>query len=553
MTLERLKPGRAGPAGRHPLWLVLWASVWMATAGNVALWRELMQLGLLQGARGVLFGLAVGVLLTALVSVVATLFAWRGTLKPVLTLLLLASAVTTHFMFTYRIVLDTSMVTNVLQTHPGEAVDLLNLRLAGTVLLLGVLPALWLWRTPVRPVAVARRVLHNLGAVLLCFAVAAAAVLAAFQPLASALRNHHHVRYLANPLNLVNAFGQLAARPLQRDESVLLPVAEDARLGPSYAAQARPPLIVLVLGETGRAGNFALNGYARPTTPALALENVASFRNAWSCGTSTAASLPCMFSHLGRDAFESRRFNHQNLLDVLQRAGLAVLWLDNQAGCKGVCERIPAQSTQALAGDALCADGECLDEVLLRGLDERIAGLPAERRARGVVLVLHTMGSHGPAYYKRSPPAFKRFQPECASTLLTDCPTEQIVNAYDNSIVYTDHVLASTIRWLKAQAAGFDAAMVYLADHGESLGENNLYLHGLPYAVAPDVQKRIPWITWLSASFERRSGATVACLKERADVRFSHDHLFHSILGLADLRTAVYRRELDVHAGCGAG
>jgi lipid A ethanolaminephosphotransferase len=537
-------------SARHPLWLVGAGTLWMATLGNVALWRELWQLGALNGLHGAAFGLAVGGLLWALLALVATLLAWRGTLRPALTLLLLASAVTTHFMLTYRIVLDSTMLTNVLQTHPAEARDLLNLRLLLTVLLLGVLPSIWLWRTPIRPVRWTRRVLQNLGLAFAAILVAASAVLAAYQPLSATLRNHHHVRHLANPLNLVNAVGQLAARPLQMDGSVLLPVGLDVRPGPGYATQVRPPLIVLVLGETGRAGNFALNGYARPTTPQLALENVASFRNAWACGTSTAASLPCMFSDLGRAGFESRRANRENFLDVLQRAGLAVLWLDNQSGCKGVCDRVPHQATQAVAGNPLCSDGECLDEMLLLGLEQRIAGLDAERRARGVVVVLHTMGSHGPAYYKRSPPASKRFLPECTSNQLTDCPNEQIVNAYDNSIVYTDHVLAATIRWLKERASAFDTAMVYLSDHGESLGENNLYLHGLPYAVAPDVQKRVPWITWLSPAFVLRRGVTVGCLQSRAELPISHDHLFHSMIGLADLQTGAYRRELDVYAGC---
>jgi lipid A ethanolaminephosphotransferase len=550
MGVAAVAAERGNRAARHPLWLLGWACLWLASAGNIALWRELTQLNLLQGARGVAFGLAVGVLLFALLVIVSGLLAWRGTLKPMLTLMLIASALATHFMFTYRVVLDTSMVTNVLQTHTSEALELLSARLVGTVLVLGILPSVWIWRTPVRRLPWTRRALHNLGVICGGIVVAAAVVLVSFQPLSSAMRNHRHVRYLANPLNLVNALGQLAAQPLRRDESILLPLAEDAQLGPTYVAQARAPLLVLVLGETGRTGNFALNGYARETTPELAAENVASFRNAWACGTSTAASLPCMFSHLGRDAFEGRSVNHEGLLDVLQRAGLAVLWVDNQSGCKGVCDRIPTQATRATAGDALCTDGECFDEVLLRGLDERISALPAERRARGVVVVLHTMGSHGPAYYKRAPAQYKPFLPECTSTLLTDCTNEQLVNAYDNSIRYTDHVLASTIRWLKAHEEGSDAAMVYLSDHGESLGENNLYLHGLPYTVAPDVQKRVPWITWLSPSFERRSGVTVRCLHQLADTRLTHDHLFHSMLGLADVRTDVYRRDRDVHAAC---
>ena len=187
---------------------------------------------------------------------------------------------------------------------------------------------------------------------------------------------------------------------------------------------------------------------------------------------------------------------------------------------------------------------------MLEGLDQRIAALPAERRARGLVVVLHQMGSHGPAYHLRSPAAFKRFGPECADNDLQACSRSALVDAYDNSIAYTDHFLSSTINWLKKNQAAYDPAMVYVADHGESLGENKLYLHGMPYMIAPDVQKQVPWITWTSAGFAQRTAVTTACLRERADRPVSHDNYFHSVLGLLGIQTRVYQRALDVYAPC---
>jgi lipid A ethanolaminephosphotransferase len=259
-----------------------------------------------------------------------------------------------------------------------------------------------------------------------------------------------------------------------------------------------------------------------------------------------------MFSNLGREGFDARERDSENLVDVLQHAGLAVLWLDNQpGGCKGVCDRVPTVNTSESQDPQFCATGECIDGVLLQGLDARLAALPAEQRERGVVLVMHQNGSHGPAYALRSPPAYKRFQPECTSSHLPDCSVEAVRNAYDNSIAYTDHVLAATIAWLKAQS-GYDSALLYVADHGESLGEGNLYLHGLPYAIAPDVQKHVPWIQWLSPGFEQRTGITTACLRGRADNRISHDNLFHTVLGLLQVSTQAYRRDLDAYAGCAA-
>jgi lipid A ethanolaminephosphotransferase len=537
----------------HPFLLIAAASLWMAGPGNVALWRELAGLHLLDGARGLVFGLAGAALIFALLCALLALFAWRALLKPVIVLLLLTASIGVHFMRTYHVVLDTTMVTNVLQTHPAEVRDLIGWRLVATVAGLGVLPSWCVWRLPLRPVAWPHRVAQNLALLAGALALAVLVLLASFQGMSSAMRNHRHLRHLANPLNIVQALAQIAAQPLRRDASVVRPIGEDARLGTSYTMQARSPLVVLVIGETGRSGNFGLNGYARATTPELAQLNVVSLRNAWSCGTSTAASLPCMFSHLGREAYERRSGNHEDLLDVLARAGLAVLWLDNQGGCKGVCARIPSASTASLRDADLCGAGDCLDEIMLRGLDARIAALPAERRARGTVVVLHQIGSHGPAYARRSPPASKRFLPECASNMLQDCSHEQLVNAYDNTIVYTDHFLAETIRWLESHASTAQTAMVYVADHGESLGENNLYLHGLPYAIAPDVQKRVPWIQWLSPAFERRRGVSADCLRQRIDAPVSHDNFFHSVLGLLDIDTGVYRRELDVYAPCAGG
>jgi lipid A ethanolaminephosphotransferase len=257
-----------------------------------------------------------------------------------------------------------------------------------------------------------------------------------------------------------------------------------------------------------------------------------------------------MFSPMNREEFDARRGEQETLMDVLQHAGLAVLWLDNQAGCKGVCDRVPNQRTDPTANPALCRDGECLDDAMLSGLDQRIAALPADRRARGVVLVLHQMGSHGPAYFRRSDPARKRFQPECRTPNLQDCAPGTLVNAYDNSIAETDHFLAGTIRWLQSQSDRYDPALLYVSDHGESLGERNLYLHGLPWALAPDVQKHIAWISWLSPAYQRRTSVSAACLRQRQDERIGHEHLFHSMLGLLDVQTVAYRPERDFYRAC---
>jgi len=264
-----------------------------------------------------------------------------------------------------------------------------------------------------------------------------------------------------------------------------------------------------------------------------------------------------MFSPLGREAFVSRSEDYENLLDVAQAAGLAVLWLDNQSGGKGVCDRVHhAQAIEGLNAEqrkALCDGGECSDEAMLVGLDARIAALPEAQRARGVLLVLHQMGSHGPAYYKRSRPEQKKFGPECRTEVLSDCDQQALLDAYDNSIVATDAFLARTVDWLQTRSAHDDTGLFYVSDHGESLGEYGLFLHGMPYAIAPDVQKHVPMVTWFSKPLRQRLGLSEACLRKELDAPLTHDNLYATVLSALDVRSPSYRRALDALASCRSG
>jgi len=359
------------------------------------------------------------------------------------------------------------------------------------------LPALVLWRIRLQPMAFLSQLWRNVLLLLGVAAVAALAILVMNRDLAPLMRNNPGLRYLTNPLAPIYSGVTAISRQLFKHQRKLIPASAGAALGPSYAAQTRPPLLILVVGETARADHFSLNGYARDTTPELAQRQVLSWHKVQSCGTSTLASVPCMFSPLGKAAFESARDDYENLTDVLQAAGLGVFWLDNQpGGCKGVCDRIPHASAFVGLDEArqraLCEGDECLDDVMLDQLDARLASLSPERRARGVVLLMHQMGSHGPAYYKRSSPETKRFLPECRDNALAQCSHDELINAFDNSIAYTDRFLGKTIDWLKSKSQQYAPAMLYVSDHGESLGEFGLFLHGVPYSIAPEVQKHVP-------------------------------------------------------------
>lgn len=549
MTSKRPRSQSFKSNAWHPAWVALLGSLWIATAANYALWQQVHQLPEVKGVRGLGFAIGFGVIIIAALTTLLSLLNWGKFLKPVLTVFFLSAASGAYFMMSYGIVIDSTMITNVIQTDTHEALDLFNWRMLVSFAILGVLPSWVLWKTPIKTLRWGQQLIGNALLFVVSLAVLVASLLSIFQDFSSVMRNHTQLRYLINPLNSYYAIGLVAAKPFQRDNKTLLPVGQDAKLAILKPAE-KPPLLLLVLGETARMGNFGINGYERNTTPELAKENIVSLRGVMSCGTSTATSVPCMFSHLGKEAFESRKNNYESLIDILHHAGLAVLWIDNQAGCKGVCERVPQALTKELKHPSLCRGGECFDEIMLHQLDERIQALPAERRAKGVVVVMHQMGSHGPAYYKRVPENFKKFQPECKSNALQECSREQVVNSFDNTILYTDHFLAQAIQWLKKSESQSATAMLYVSDHGESLGENNLYLHGLPYRVAPDVQKRVPWITWWSPTFEKQTGLQRACLKNKTETPLTHDNYFHSVLGLLSVSTEVYQAKLDVHADC---
>jgi lipid A ethanolaminephosphotransferase len=534
--------------------VVLVLVVWLALSANWALW---LRLGAVDGYNGAAWLLRVKFVLLILPALTLGLgfTAWPRGMKPVWGVLLVVAAAAQHFMLAYGAVVDTGMVRNVLQTHVSESADLWHPMLL-VHLLVVVLPLAWLWQVPVRRLGPWRALGRT---VVMCVAAAAVLVLGVFamyRDLAPVVRNNMALRFMLNPVSPVLSVADVVLKPLLRRPRPFVEIAHGATLGPAMVANTgtqRPPLLVLVVGETARADHFALNGYARDTTPELAGRGALSWTQVRSCGTSTLESVPCMFSHLGRTDFVKRGAEYENLLDVLQEAGLAVLWLDNQAGCKGVCARVPSASTDDMhataAGKALCTGDECLDLLMLEGLDERIAQLDDARRARGVVLVMHQMGSHGPAYHRRSAPERKRFQPECRTHALADCAQEHLVNVYDNSILETDHFLARTVDWIRARAGRYDGAMLYVSDHGESLGEMGLYLHGMPYAVAPDVQKHVPMVAVLDKLGQRRH-VDGECLKAARHEPLSHDHLYHTVIGLLDVLTPTYQPALDAFARC---
>ena len=520
--------------------LIALVAVFLVASGNLSFFgKVLTAYPLATGNALALASLAAMLVGSTLLLLALTCFG--RTTKPVLIGILLLASLAAHFMDSYGVVINDDMLQNAAQTNLAEAGDLLNFRLLGYFVMLGVLPAIAIARLPlrwrgIRVEAIARGKL--LAAVVLLMV---GTVLAFGGFYASFLREHKSLRSYANPGYFIYSAikystGSLAVKSRQ----VLTSIGADAQIP---ASDVERELFILVIGETARADRFSLNGYIRDTNPQLRQANAISFSNFRACGTSTATSVPCMFSLLGMDKFDTKKGAAQeNLLDVLTHAGVNVLWLDNNSDSKDVALRVPYQSYKSPEVNPVC-DPECRDVGMLSALQKHIDAQP-----RGdIFIVLHQMGNHGPAYFKRYPPEFEKFKPACQSADLSLCSREEIGNAYDNAILYTDFFLGKVIELLKMNDNKFETALLYVSDHGESLGENGVYLHGLPPAIAPDAQLHVPAILWLGSGFK---DVDFSALRRKSGTRFTHDNIAHTVLGAMEIGTSVYRPELDMLDGC---
>jgi len=521
--------------------LILTISLFFAAACNGLFWRNAMT----WSSGGIGLTLSLLVVLVAVHGLLLGLLVWRWNAKPLLTVLLLSTALTTYYMGRYNVYIDADMVRNVLATDSKESRELITPSMLLPLLVYGVLPTVLLWRVRLRRRSIGRGLLVRTGFLVGVGMAGVIAALLSFQDLSALMRNHKEIRYLATPINTVAALRANLKSATPGRKAPKLPIGQDATATPR-APQSRPRLLLVVLGETMRAQNFGLNGYARQTTPELAqVEGLINFPDMHSCGTSTEVSVPCMFSPWGRHDYDEKQIrSHQSLLHVLDRAGIGVLWRDNQSGCKGVCEGLPIDQLDDANVPGLCADGRCMDEILLRDLAAQVRARPGDR-----VVVLHQLGNHGPSYYERYPATFARYNPACQNADLGKCSRAEIVNAYDNAVLYTDHFLDRAIGSLRAMT-DYDTAMIYVSDHGESLGEKGLYLHGVPYAIAPQEQTHIPMVMWFSPQFARDRGLDLQCVRKRAAARADHDNLFPSVLGLMQVRTSVYDASRDLFADC---
>ncbi len=472
-------------------------------------------------------------------------FGFPWIVKPFLAVMVILSAVTSFYMDKLGVIIDRDMIQNVMVTTVTESKHLITFGFVSYVLVFGVLPALLIMSVKIKPQSWAKTACIPVFTFVISLILTAGLLMSDFKTYASVLRERKDFMSSFQPGAPLVGGIRYARMMLQTKDVTFTAIGEDAVKGASYAGQDQPVLTILIAGETARAQNFSLNGYDVDTNPASAKLPVVSFANVQSCGTATAVSLPCMFSKYDRDGYSYEKgISHENVLDVLSHAGMAVEWWDNNTGDKDLAKRVPSRSFTQTENPEFCPTGECLDGIFMDALKEYAKGITQD-----TVLVLHQIGSHGPTYYLRYPEEFERFTPACRTAEFKKCTPQEITNAYDNTIAYTDQILADTIGFLDEQA-GLTTALLYVSDHGESLGEAGLYLHGSPYFMAPEFQIKVPMILWMSDKFQARFALDQECLTNSRTNALSHDNLFHSLLGMLDIRTREYDPALDFFAPC---
>jgi lipid A ethanolaminephosphotransferase len=489
-----------------PWRLALLASAFIVAVNNSQLFRTLFGLLDLTEPAELGFLLCLVLLMVAILNAFILAFGIGPLLKGVIAVFLISSAAMGYFVNELGVVVDQGMLTNIADTvrerNFDEARELASTPFMFHILWFGILPSVVLLFIHLRP--------------------------------------RHSMLELRDRAIVIAASAILVISVDLQEDLVFVAVGSDAK---QQKAGPKRTVGIMVVGETARADRFSLNGYSRATNPELSMEEGVLFLDADACGTSTAYSVPCMFYLDGRDSYDPvMAAARSNVLDVLTTAGVKTVWIDNNSTCKHVCDRIENENLRIRPDGSKQKDGD-YDINLVDAAERHFDSGDAD-----VMIVLHMMGSHGPAYSQRYPSEFALFSPYCEKLSPKECSKEEVGNAYDNSIVYTDYVIAELIASLKRHSEEFDSFLFYASDHGESLGENGVYLHGLPYRAAPPAQTDVPFVLWLSAEYTTHTGVHIGDAAWGAPRRPSHDNIPHTLLGLFGVSTASYRPESDLLA-----
>lgn len=512
---------------------ILLIAVFIMLTGNASLWHGILSVYPLNFSN-IPFLMSLALFFTALTAMFLLLLSFGNATRWVLAFFLILASQSAYYMDHLGILIDTVMIDNVMQTNLSESESLITINLIIRTIFFGVIPAWLVLRYCPASTSFKKELVSRLRAFCLCVIAIVLLVLPFTADYSSFIREHRIVRFYANPTYPVYSMIKYVHQQMGISASGPLHHIDDQAnlLDPPTS---KKELVIMVVGETARADRFSLNGYKKLTNPLLAKENLVSFSDVASCGTSTGVSVPCMFSSLGRKNYDKEKaLEQENVLDILKRNDIEVLWRDNNSDSKGVATRIQYEDFKTPTLNPVC-DSECRDVGMLSGLDQFIQS----HSEKDILIVLHQMGNHGPEYYRRYPKAFERFTPACQTGELRHCSQEEIDNAYDNAILYTDYFLSEVIRFLKKYDANHETAMLYVADHGESLGEHGIYLHAAPYLIVPAEQTHIPVITWFGKNFDYQ----LTDIKPYAHAPLSHDDLFCTLLATYEIDSHLCKNE----------
>ena len=517
-------------------------SIFIALFLNLPLWNFFYNLATINKFFPLNFLFAFLIVLVCFIYFGISLFSFCYIHKLLLAFIITCGSLAQYFMLKYGVIIDSSMIQNVFETDFKESFELLTYKMTLMSLFLGIIPSFIIYKINIKyPKNIFDYLVFYLFSIL-ALAILIGVIFTQYKTFVSVFRNHKDIIFRIIPNNYINGIYQNII--LLFPEKNVKMISSEASKNKNWEHHRRKTIFVFVIGEAARANNFSLNGYIKETNPNLIKHDIINFSNFYSCGTTTAVSVPCIFSSLDKSNFSKSKFkNNDNLLKLIKKSGFNTLWIDNNSGCKSACDDVETIEMESYITNN--SNREIYDEEMLNIFKEFIK----KNNKDDLFIVLHQKGSHGPAYYKRIPKGFDEFKPVCKSVELQQCSSEEITNSYDNTILYTDYFLSKTIAMLK-ENKDKDTAMIYVSDHGQSLGENGIYLHGMPYLVAPKYQKHIPMIMWLSDNFTKDFGINRECVSKYVDKKLSHDNLFHSILDVLKIDTKAQKNNLSFFQNC---
>ena len=529
-----------------PWQLSLLSAVFIVAANNGGLFASLSRELDVLSADGFGFLLTITVLMVFVLNTLFLIFGVGRLQKAVLAVFFIATSILGYFSNEMGVVFHEEMFLNIAETlrdnNSAEAIELTSLPLMARVFFFGILPSALLIFVDL----VHRPFFRELGTRVIVAAASLAllsgVVLPNYKYVTYFSVEHRDLRFKVMPIFPIMSLVRLTQDKLHREQPFKVIDADATR----FAGSGKRTVGIMVVGETARADHFSLNGYQKQTNPMLSSAGDIVFGHGESCGTSTLFSVPCMFSIKGRDTYTaSDAEGESNVLDILTAAGVRTIWIDNNSSCKHACDRIENVNLRQDLDEAspYYSDMGYFDGVLTENIDAYLDG-----EGQDTLIVLHSLGSHGPAYSRRYPPQFGVFTPYCDKASPKECSDELVSNAYDNTIVYTDYVLSQLIDRLRARVQDFDSFLLYASDHGESLGENGVYLHGLPYALAPKAQTDVPFILWLSNGFQKNHAISQLAVEQLGLRQLSHDNISHTLMGFYDVEATSYVAEQDLFA-----